>query len=146
MRDKETMTTYTEKPKRDSYIDAPLASIESRLGALIIDSIILGAVAGAGFLGTRHGAGAGLGFFIGIAYQWFFLTQNNGQTLGKMLMGIRVIKRNGAPLQATDAILRYLGYYLNSAILMLGWLWASWDEDRQGWHDKLAGTIVVKAR
>ncbi len=139
------MTTYYEKPKRDA-IDAPLASIESRFVALIIDSMFLGAVAGAGWFGSRSGAGAGLGFFVGLAYQWFFLTQNHGQTIGKMLMGIRVVKLNGEPLQATDAILRYLGTYLNSAVLMLGWLWATWDEDRQGWHDKIAHTIVVKAR
>src|SRR5690606_12022534 len=101
------MTTYYDKPKRDAaYVDAPLASIESRFMALIIDSMILGAVAGAGFLGTRHGAGAGLGFFIGIAYQWFFLTQNRGQTIGKLVMGIRVVKASGAPLHASDAILR----------------------------------------
>ena len=139
------MTTY-EKPKRDVYLDAPLASVESRFLALIIDSMILGAVAGAGFIGTRHGAGAGAGLLIGIAYQWFFLTQNHGQTIGKLMLGIRVVKTNGEPLSAMDAILRYLGYYLNSAILMLGWLWATWDDDRQGWHDKLAGTVVVKAK
>ena len=138
------MTTYYEKPKR--AVDAPLAGIETRFLALIIDSMILGAVAGAGWFGTRSGAGAGLGFFVGLAYQWFFLTQNGGQTIGKMLMGIRVVKLSGEPLQAGDAILRYLGTYLNSAVFMLGWLWATWDENRQGWHDKLANTIVVKAR
>jgi uncharacterized RDD family membrane protein YckC len=139
------MTTYYEKTKRATDVDAPLASIESRFIALIIDSMVLGAVTSAGWLGTRSGAGAGLGFFVGLAYQWFFLTQNHGQTIGKMLMGIRVVKLSGEPLQATDAILRYLGTYLNSAIFMLGWLWAAWDENRQGWHDKIANTIVVKA-
>jgi uncharacterized RDD family membrane protein YckC len=141
------MTTYYDKPKRDfDAYDAPLASLESRLVALMIDSFILAAVAGAGLIGTRHGAGGAFGLIVGVAYQWFFLTQNNGQTIGKMLMGIRVVKANGQPLQATDAILRYAGSYLNSFILMLGWLWASWDDNRQGWHDKLAGTIVVRAK
>lgn len=140
------MTTYAEKPKRHATFDMPLASIESRFMALIIDSMILGAVAGAGFLGARNGAGGGLGLIVGLAYQWFFMTQNGGQTIGKMLMGIRVVKANGEPLRASDAILRYLGYYLNSAIMMIGWLWATWDDDRQGFHDKLAGTLVVKAK
>lgn len=139
------MTTYSEKQKNDYASDMPLASIESRFVAIIIDSMILGAVAGAGWFELDE-AGAGLGLIVGLAYQWFFMTQNKGQTIGKMLMGIRVVRTDGAPLRASDAILRYLGYYLNSAILMLGWLWASWDEDRQGWHDKLARTVVVKAK
>jgi uncharacterized RDD family membrane protein YckC len=37
------------------------------------------------------------------------------------------------------------GYTLNTLIMMLGWLWALWDSNQQGWHDKLAKTIVVKA-
>jgi uncharacterized RDD family membrane protein YckC len=139
------MTTYTEKHKNDYASDMPLASIESRFAAIVIDSMILGAVAGAGWF-ELHETGAGLGLLIGLAYQWFFMTQNRGQTIGKMLMGIRVVRTDGEPLRASDAILRYLGYYLNSAVMMLGWLWAAWDEDRQGWHDKLARTVVVKAK
>lgn len=136
--------TYTEKPKRAT--DYTLADLGARLVALVIDSLILGMVAGAGYIGSRHGGGAVVGFLIGVAYQWFFLTRNNGQTLGKMLMGIRVVKTNGAPLTATDAALRYVGYYINTALMMLGWLWAAFDADRQGLHDKLAGTIVIHAR
>lgn len=136
-------TLYGEKPKRT--LDAPLADLWPRLIALIIDNFILGLVAGAGWFGSRSGAGAGLGFLIGLAYQWFMLTQNNGQTIGKMIMHVRVVKVNGEPLSAGDVVLRYLGYYLNSIAFGLGWLWAMFDENRQGWHDKLAGTIVVRA-
>jgi uncharacterized RDD family membrane protein YckC len=136
--------TYTEKPKRTA--DYPLADLGTRLVALIIDNIILGLVAGIGFVGTRSGGGAAIGFLLGLGYQWYFLTQHDGQTLGKQLMGIRVVKINGEPLQTNDAVLRYIGYYLNSAIAMLGWLWAAVDSNRQGLHDKLAGTIVVRTR
>lgn len=139
------MTTYTyEKPKR-SMSDAPLAELGPRLIALFVDTMILGMIGGAGAAGAK-GPGFIVGLLIGIAYHWFFLTQNNGQTLGKMLMGIRVVKVTGEPLTATDVVLRYLGYWLNSAVFAIGWFWAAFDENRQGWHDKIAGTIVVQAR
>ncbi|MFO7320399.1 MAG: RDD family protein [Chloroflexota bacterium] len=102
-------------------------------------------MAGAGWFGSRSGAGAGLGFLIGLAYQWFMLTRNNGQTIGKMVMNIRVVKTNGMPLTAGDVIVRYIGYYINTALYGLGWFWAAFDGQRQGWHDKLAGTVVVRA-
>jgi uncharacterized RDD family membrane protein YckC len=122
-----------------------LADLSSRLVALIIDSVILGIVGGIGWAGGR-GAGGVVGFLIGVAYQWYFLTQNNGQTLGKSVMGIRVVKINGEPLQATDAIVRYIGYYINTFVFGLGWIWALFDANKQGWHDKLAQTLVVRAR
>ncbi|MBI1257224.1 MAG: RDD family protein [Chloroflexi bacterium] len=137
------MATYDDKPKR-GVIDFELADLGTRLIALIIDGVILGLITGLLFAGARN-AGGFLGFVIGVLYQWYFLTQQNGQTPGKRVMGIRVIKVNGAPLQAADVIVRYIGYYINSIVFGLGWIWALFDKDKQGWHDKLAGTYVVKA-
>ncbi len=42
-----------------------------------------------------------------------------------------------------DVLIRLAGYLLSAAVLMLGFLWAAFSPRRQGWHDKLAGTIVV---
>lgn len=47
-------------------------------------------------------------------------------------------------MRDADAIVRVIGYYIGGAILLLGFLWALWDPNRQGWHDKLANTYVVK--
>ncbi len=120
--------------------------VSERLIALIIDSVIISVVGnifgiggGAGWLG-----GGFLSFLLGAAYQWYFLTQQNGQTPGKMLMNIRVIKTDGTKISDADAILRYIGYYINSPVIMLGWLWAFIDSENQGWHDKIARTYVVK--
>jgi uncharacterized RDD family membrane protein YckC len=120
------------------------AGVGQRFIALVIDSILLGIVTGiivaiVGNIGTVGG------FLIGVAYQWYFLTQNKGQTPGKILIGIRVVKTNGAPLTAIDVVIRYIGYYINTFFIFIGWLWAIWDDNHQGWHDKLAGTYVVKA-
>jgi uncharacterized RDD family membrane protein YckC len=122
-----------------------LAGIGERFIALIIDSVILGVLGGILFgLFGRADASGGLSFIIGIGYNWYFWTRSSGQTPGKMLMKIRVVKANGTPISDVDAIIRYVGYYINSAILMLGWLWALADSNHQGLHDKLVGTYVVK--
>jgi uncharacterized RDD family membrane protein YckC len=121
-----------------------LADISSRLVAIIIDGIILAIVSGV-LVGMRGSVGGALSFIIGLGYNWYFWTRNNGQTPGKMLMNIRVVKTDGTPIRDVDALMRYVGYYINSAILLLGWIWALSDEHRQGWHDKLANTYVVKA-
>ena len=65
-----------------------------------------------------------------------------GQTLGKRLLGVRIVRTDGQRLRFGNAVLRQVGYVL-SAILFLGYLWILFDNKRQGLHDKIAGTIVV---
>jgi len=59
-----------------------------------------------------------------------------------LLMGLRLVRTDGQRLHIGNAIRRELGYVV-SAILFLGYLWVLFDNRRQGFHDKLAGTIVV---
>lgn len=126
---------------RSSY---ELAEFGPRIIAAIIDGLVLGVIGG--LLSPSAGyAGWGLGFLVQIAYQWYFLTRQDGQTPGKRIMNLKVIKVDGSPLTDSDAIIRTVGYYINSAILMIGWLIALFDSNRQGLHDKLASTYVVKA-
>ncbi len=130
---------YEEKPKRD-FVE--LASIGQRFMAAIIDGIIVGIITG---LFSRYGgAGVGLTFVVTLTYTWYFLTHKNGQTLGKMAMHIRVVKKDGTQIDDATAIIRYIGYYI-SCIIVIGVLWAFWDDKKQGWHDKVANTLVVKA-
>jgi len=68
----------------------------------------------------------------------------NGQTVGKRVMGIKVVKENGKALDYREAVLRYLGYIISAIPLGLGFFWVLIDEKKQGWHDKLAKTKVVK--
>ena len=124
-------------------INYELAEIETRLAAWCIDGAILFLIESAGFFTARE-TGAGVGLIIGLAYTWFFLTRNNGQTPGKLLMNIRVIKVDGSPISDSDAVIRYIGTLINY-VGFIGWLWALFDDHRQGWHDKLARTYVVNA-
>jgi uncharacterized RDD family membrane protein YckC len=68
---------------------------------------------------------------------------NNGQTMGKTIVGLKVIRTDGTQLSVGRALLRYLGYIVSASLFSIGFLWAAFDPKRQGWHDKLAGTLVV---
>lgn len=76
-----------------------------------------------------------------VYFCWAYST--GGQTIGKHNARIKVVSIDGAPLTWRRGLLRTLGYLLSSLPLYLGFLWSIWDEDRQGWHDKIAGTRVV---
>lgn len=68
-----------------------------------------------------------------------------GQTPGKQLMGLVVVKTDGGRVRLGAAILRWAGYWLSS-ILFLGYLWVLVDNRRQALHDRLAGTLVLYSR
>ena len=132
-------TLYEEKPKRE-FVE--LASLGNRVVAALVDGFIISIITGV--LSRFGGPGLGLSFVISLAYTWYFLTRQNGQTPGKSLMKIRVVKKDGTPIDDATAIVRYIGFHL-SGIIVIGVLWAFWDDKKQGWHDKVANTLVVKA-
>ncbi len=71
---------------------------------------------------------------------WVFL----GATHGKFLFECRVVDaRTGRPPGWARATIRYLCYFVSLLPLGLGFLWIAWDKRKQGWHDKLAGTLVL---
>ena len=67
-----------------------------------------------------------------------------GQTPGKQVMGLRIVRTDGRRLTFWSATIRWLGYAI-SAILFLGYLWVLVDNKRQAFHDKLARTLVIYA-
>ncbi len=121
-----------------------LADIGTRTLALFVDGAILSIIGSISFVSAWQ-TGIGASFIIGLIYSWFFWTRNHGQTPGKMLMKIRVIKTDGNPITDSDALIRYFGYLIND-VLFIGWLWAFFDENKQGLHDKMAQTYVVKVQ
>ena len=75
----------------------------------------------------------------------FWLTKQ--ATPGKMVFGAKVVDaETGAPLSTGQAIGRYLGYYVAMLPFFLGFFWIGLDPRKQGWHDKLAGTVVIRPR
>lgn len=93
----------------------------------------------------RHFQGATilLNLAISAVYQTAFLTILNGQTPGKVLFKVRVVKQNGKRITVLDALLRNGFGYTVSQLFLLGFIWAWVDDDQQAWHDKMAGTIVI---
>jgi uncharacterized RDD family membrane protein YckC len=77
-----------------------------------------------------------IGYFV-IFWVW------RGQTPGKMIMNIKVIRPDGSNMTFGMAFLRYLGYIISTIPLFLGFIWIAFDKQKQGFHDKIAGTFVV---
>ena len=68
-----------------------------------------------------------------------------GATPGKALLGLRVVRASdGGSLSLPRALLRWAGYLLSSLPLGLGFIAASWDPQGRAWHDRLAGTLVIR--
>ncbi|MCF7763849.1 MAG: RDD family protein [Verrucomicrobia bacterium] len=67
-----------------------------------------------------------------------------GTTIGGIVAGIKVLRLDDKPLDFSVALVRSLSSFFSAAVLFLGFFWAGWDRDKQSWHDKIAGTVVVK--
>jgi uncharacterized RDD family membrane protein YckC len=68
-------------------------------------------------------------------------------TPGKIAIAARIVDaETGGKPSTRQLIVRYLGYYVSMLPLMAGIVWVAFDPRKQGWHDKLAGTVVVRSR
>ncbi len=147
-----------------------LASVSRRWLAIIIDGLIVGvmtlllAAVSGGFTAleaallsddpTMISTAASqfqndvvtMNLLVSAVYNVAFMTLFNGQTLGKIMLKLRVIKKNGQRIGILDAIIRNVFGYTISGMFLLGYLWAMFDREKQTWHDKLAGTVVVDER
>ena len=85
-----------------------------------------------------------LGLIVSVLYFVGYWAKS-GQTIGKSMLGIKIVGMDGSTLSWGKALLRYIGYLVSGLVLSLGFLWLAFDRKRQGWHDKIAGTIVVQA-
>ena len=126
-----------------------------RLGAAVIDFIILLLILAViyysvfRFIAPIMPSGRfimifiSVSWFIKIAYLVAFWAWR-GQTPGKMLTGIKIIRTDSSPITWQYALLRYLGYIISTITLFIGFIWIAFDDRKQGLHDKIADTYVVK--
>jgi uncharacterized RDD family membrane protein YckC len=124
------------------------AGVGSRFVALLIDGIlvsvvggIIGAIFGQG--PTEPGVGSLINLIIGVAYYVYFIG-SSGLTLGGRLLGCKVVDANGQIPSYGTAAIRYVMSIVSGAVILIGYLWAFWDKNKQTWHDKVANTYVVK--
>lgn len=130
----------------------------ARVGASLIDTILLGfiivpaieAVYGTGYWLDPKLIKGPLDVLISwvfpaIAVISFWVTRQASP--GKMAISARVVDaRTGGKPSIGQFIGRYLGYFISIIPLCLGLVWVAFDRRKQGWHDKLAGTVVVRPR
>ncbi|MGH2489979.1 MAG: RDD family protein [Candidatus Limnocylindria bacterium] len=122
-----------------------------RTFAYIIDAIGVGIVSG--IIGSILGGGAtgttanGVSFLLGLAYFCYFWSSNGGgQTLGMRVLDLKVVRTDGSALTLTQAVIRYLGLFVSFLCIFIGVIWVAFDADKQGWHDKIAGTYVIRTK
>jgi uncharacterized RDD family membrane protein YckC len=91
-------------------------------------------------------AAQGLGFVIRlalfIAYEAYFLSKR-GATLGKVALGLKVIRTDGGPISLGLAVGRSFGYMLSGFILYIGFIMAGFDPQKRALHDRLCNTYVI---
>ncbi len=80
-----------------------------------------------------------------VAVVWLWLKR--GSTPGKDAISAKIVdaKTGNAPTFG-QSVIRYLGYYVSTCAFGLGLIWVAFDARKQGWHDKMAGTVVVRRR
>jgi len=112
------------------------ANFGIRLAAILIDVILVGAVIG------PLGGGGMFPIFLGLycALLWFY----RGTSVGGIICGLKIVRLDGRALDLPTAIVRTLGAFLSVICVGLGFLWVIWDPEKQTWHDKIAGTTVIR--
>jgi uncharacterized RDD family membrane protein YckC len=116
----------------------PHAAFVDRLAAFALDAILVAMV-----IGLMSGIAGGAFVPLLLAYRFAFWAWK-GATVGGIVCQLRVIRVDGALVGPGEAMVRSLGSIFSIGILGLGCLWILRDADRQAWHDKMAGTFVVK--
>jgi uncharacterized RDD family membrane protein YckC len=116
---------------------APRAGFWIRMAALFIDIVLISVIVSV--LNTPDSF-----WIVALAGYGALMWKIKGTTIGGIVCGLKVVRRDGGELNWDTAIVRALGCFLSMVVCGLGFLWIVFDEDRQGWHDKIAGTLVVR--
>jgi uncharacterized RDD family membrane protein YckC len=164
-----TQTAYPPQPQQQYGYGygagvAVKADPGARFVAYLIDYLILGAIITAyfialgiisGILGAVVPALGAILFIVGlfaavvpaIYYLIWCNNKHNGQTLGKKMMNIKVVTTSGAPITNMQFVLRNtVGYWVSAIILYVGFLMILFDAEKQGLHDKIFNTNVVRTQ
>jgi len=135
---------------------APVASLTERRWAGVLDVFFLG-VTYAGFLGLFRSLGGQITIdkmdavvYVAIAYLFYsvylsLFTTLAGATPGMQLRGLTIVRLDGSLPDTRQVVWRSFGYVISGATLMLGYIWALWDEDHFTWHDRISQTYITAA-
>jgi len=145
--------------KDPHVLDGHAAGFVSRLFAVAMDIVVVaGVVAIGGWIAvlvdniigqlgftTRVSLGTiyvfCIPFIIGLYFVMFWSL--TGRTIGKWMMGLRVVALNGHPPTIWHSTVRAFGYAVSAIVFWLGFFWVIIDDNRKAWHDHMARTWVV---
>src|ERR1700694_2545719 len=137
-------TAYAPDPHRPAAVAPPQpitaalprAGFWIRMAALLLDALLVGFLMGA--LHVYH-----LELLVLAAYG-AVMWKMRGSTIGGIVFDLRVVRLDGREIDWETAIVRALGCFLSLAVAGLGFFWIAFDDQKQAWHDKIAGTVVVR--
>ncbi|MGW2562895.1 RDD family protein [Streptomyces sp. NPDC001514] len=161
---------YPQAPQAPGYGQQPgygapgygqmpeLAHWGLRFGGYLLDMLIIAgpyyllAGIGVGLSSSPNDSGfavlgiLGFVYLIGMFFYQLYLEGKTGQTIGKRVVKIRVLKEaDGSTLGFGMAFVRKLAHFLDSLACYIGWLWPIWDSKKQTFADKVCSTVVVRA-
>jgi uncharacterized RDD family membrane protein YckC len=119
-----------------------------RLGALAIDGLLIGMIAS--FISSSlprvlNFGHEPSGLLLALAIYGAVMWKLKGTTIGGIVCGLKVVRLDQREIDWPTAIVRALACFLSLMVAGLGFLWVAFDDERQSWHDKIAGTTVVRA-
>jgi uncharacterized RDD family membrane protein YckC len=117
----------------------PRAGFGIRMAALLLDVILVGVV-----MSLLHPFGEF--HIVLLAIYGAVMWKLRGTTVGGIVFDLHVVRLDGRPIDWETAIVRALGCFLSLAVVGLGFIWIAFDEGSQAWHDKIAGTVVVRVK
>ena len=117
----------------------PRAGFWPRMGGLALDTILVGILVSVISDGSRPRA-----LLLCLAIYAVVMWHIKGTTIGGSVVNLKVVRLDGRPLDWSTACVRALGCFLSLAVAGLGFFWIAFSDDKQAWHDKIAGTVVVR--
>jgi uncharacterized RDD family membrane protein YckC len=133
-------------PRVGAAVAWPRAGFFVRLGALALDGILVGLILAfvMGILprSLHLNDGPG-GWLLALAIYGAIMWKHKGTTIGGIICGLKVVRVDNRELDWSTAIVRALACFLSLAVAGLGFIWIAIDDEKQSWHDKIAGTAVV---
>ncbi len=126
----------------------PRAGFWIRLGAMLLDVILCGILLAVINSVLPHRAELTMpgGLLLLLAIYAGVMWKFRGTTIGGIICGLRVVRTDGREIDWATAFVRALGCFLSLVVVGLGFIWVAIDDERQSWHDKIAGTAVVLSR
>jgi uncharacterized RDD family membrane protein YckC len=123
-------------PSVASFATLPRAGFWIRLVASFLDFILVGMVAKMIHVGPV--------IPLCLAAYCIVLWALRGATIGGIICGLKVVRLDDRQVDWTVAIVRALAGFLSFAVIGLGFIWVAFDDEKQSWHDKIAGTTIVR--